>query len=221
MNGEKRSYTKSNVLYLIDVPIESNNISKMFFHFKRYGRIKSIWCDGTRASVVFETQEEAETAFKSPEAYGNNRFVKYRYHRDPEHAEANLHSLCDAQSVNAAIEEAKRQIDEAQQRTKDIINELNQKKQEQVDEAQLAKDAAAEQSPQSPKQQDISEYREMRRKTQTIYNNFVKEIEAHDPSAPDYQEKLEGKKEVERILEQLNREIAKMEEEEKVNEAIK
>ncbi|KAH0791041.1 RNA-binding protein 26-like [Histomonas meleagridis] len=116
-SGEKKPIQKSNVIFLSNIPPNKNDVHEVFKHFKHYGRIQSIWAEGTKATIVYETPEMAEAAFNSPEAFVGNRFVRYFYHKKPEEAESSLSKIVDKDRVNAALKEAKQQIANAQKDT--------------------------------------------------------------------------------------------------------
>ena len=96
---------KSNALFLSNVPPIPNIVSKLFDHFKNYGYIKSIWASGGNATIVYDTVESCMKAFNSPEAFANNRFVRYHYHNHPQTAESSL-------SLYSNMEEIEKQVQE-------------------------------------------------------------------------------------------------------------
>ena len=127
-SGEKKAIHKSNVIFLSNIPPNKNDVIEVFKHFKHYGRIQSIWSEGTKATIVYETPEMAETAFKSPEAFVGNRFVRYFYHKNPEEAESSLSKIVDKDRVNAALKEAKEQIANAQKDTIMLQSQISSQK---------------------------------------------------------------------------------------------
>ena len=138
--------TPSDTLLLKKVPTAANKVTKIFKHFKKYGRIKGIWCKGTEALVTFETNEAAKTAFESPEAYANNRFVRFLYPRDPEHAESKLSVFINKAAVSAVLEQVKKEIETANEEASLLRDKMkSQRKQEEseVDLWALLKQAEA------------------------------------------------------------------------------
>lgn len=106
----------SNTLLLTKVPANANDVYTLFKHFKKHGRIKGIWCNNTTAMISFEKEEDAKKAFESPEAYANNRFVRFLYHQDEEHAETRLSSIADMTAVDNALEEIKNEVRAAEEK---------------------------------------------------------------------------------------------------------
>ena len=192
MSNEKKSFIKSNILYISKIPTQSNTIEKLFLHFKEYGRIRSIYSEGTHAVIAYETPEGAKIAYDSPEAYENNRFVKYRYHKNPKHAETDLYSVCDIPRIQAAIKEAKWQIEEAQKHTDDIVNKLNQSK---------------------PKG-EIDDFKQIKDEYQKMYDEIQDKMKDLDPASDEYQTNLNELKEIEEEMKTADMNIQRLEEEE-------
>ena len=119
---QKRSPLESDTLFVYNIPENKNKIPLLFKHFKRYGHIKSIWCNGKVASIGYTTVEEAVTAYHSPEAYQNNRFVFIKYHRNPAEAECRLSLAADMEKVKKVAEEVKEKMKEQQKIDEENIN---------------------------------------------------------------------------------------------------
>lgn len=108
-NSRVPSHIKpSDTLLLKQVPANANNIPMLIKHFKKCGRIQSVWCSGTTAQITFEKEEDTKTAFESPEAYANNRFVKFWYHQGPERPNSKLSEIADMARIDAALDEVSR-----------------------------------------------------------------------------------------------------------------
>ena len=117
-SGEKRNEYECDTLYVYNIPEKLNKIPLLFKHFKHYGHIRSIWCNGKTATIGYTTVEEATKAFKSPEAYQNNRFVFIKYHIKPTQAESLLHLAADMNKVKKVAEDVKREIAEQEENEK-------------------------------------------------------------------------------------------------------
>lgn len=124
--------TPSDTLLLRKVPPNANTVGKIFKHFKRFGRIKGIWCCGTEALITFEKDEDCRAAFESPEAYANNRFVRFLYPTDAEHAESKLSQFADLERVMAVVEEVRGEIAKAAKES--IILRSNMQAQQKQDQ---------------------------------------------------------------------------------------
>jgi hypothetical protein len=117
----------SETLLLLRIPPNENTILKLFKHFKRYGRIQAIHSDGARTALItYATQDAAETAFKSAEAYAGNRLVQYRYPKDPDKVETKLSSVVTWPRVNQVLAQVSREIESAQKATMKLIDDMKQ-----------------------------------------------------------------------------------------------
>lgn len=97
-------------LYLSNIPANANNIMSLVKHFKKYGHIKSIWSVGTIAAISFDSVESCKRAYESPEAFANNRFVRYFYHKKPENAECKLSLAVNLDKVKATSDSVLKQM---------------------------------------------------------------------------------------------------------------
>lgn len=122
--GKKREKQPCETLYISLIPANSCTIPTIFNHFKNYGHIKSIYAFGTNASITFSSVEDAQTAFKSPEAFVNNRFVRYHYHNDPAKALDHLSSVVDQDHVQSVLKTVKENIAQRQRDTIQIQSQL-------------------------------------------------------------------------------------------------
>ena len=113
-NQQRKNPMESDTLYVYNIPENKNKIPLLFKHFKKYGHIKSIWCSGKVAAIGYTSVEEAVTAYHSPDAYQNNRFVFIKYHRNPKDAECLLSLAADMDKVRAVADEVKAEIEEKQ-----------------------------------------------------------------------------------------------------------
>jgi hypothetical protein len=117
----------SDTLLILRIPPPENTILKLLEHFKRYGRIQSIHSDGYHTALItFSTQQAAEIAFKSPEAYAGNRLVQYRFPKDPEKVESKLSSIVVWPKVNRILAEVASEIAAAHEETAKLQDEIKQ-----------------------------------------------------------------------------------------------
>ncbi|OHT06066.1 hypothetical protein TRFO_05724 [Tritrichomonas foetus] len=123
-SGQRKEVVPCDTLYLSNVPASSCVVHILFKHFKKYGHIRSIWTNGTNAVITFSTKEEAIKAYKSPEAYANNRFVHYHYHLAPEKAESRLSLAVDTDYVNKTLKEVADQIAAEQRKTIELQSQM-------------------------------------------------------------------------------------------------
>ena len=127
--------TPGDTLLLRKVSAPANTVEKVFKHFKRFGRIHGIWCCGTEAMITFEKQEDCKAAFESPEAYANNRFVRFLYPEDADHAESKLSQFADLGRVMGIVEEVRAQMAEARQEANQLRSNMQvQQKQDTISE---------------------------------------------------------------------------------------
>lgn len=125
-SGQKQEIIPSNTLYLSTVPQKECSIPSLFQHFKNYGHIRSIYAYGTNAVIAYDTVDEGIKAFRSSEAYANNRFVHYRYHRHPETAESLLSVVVDKERVSKVLSEVRANLAQEQKRLMDLQQSMRQ-----------------------------------------------------------------------------------------------
>lgn len=168
-------------LFVYNIPENINKIPLLFKHFKRYGHIKSIWCNQKVATIGYSTVEEATTAYHSPAAYQNNRFVFIKYHKRPAQSESHLADVADMSFVKKIAAEVKKEIETtqkkeeeerfqliSQQRMKNIGNDI-------ASQNQIIKqyeNIAINVFEQIDKTQDEAEKARLTEKAQDIVNNI-------------------------------------------------
>ena len=123
-SGKKREIKPCETLYISNIPSNSCTIPTLFHHFRNYGHIQSIYAYGTNASITFSSVEDAKTAFKSPEALVNNRFVRYYYHNHPEKAPDRLSLIVDKEHVYSVLQTVKDNIAKQQRHTIELRSQL-------------------------------------------------------------------------------------------------
>ncbi|KAK8887141.1 hypothetical protein M9Y10_038179 [Tritrichomonas musculus] len=122
--GKKKEVKPCETLYISNIPSKSCSIPKIFQHFRNYGHIQSIYAYGTNASITFSSKEEAMIAIKSPEAFENNRFVRYHFHLHPDKADDRLSLLVDKDFVQTVTKEVNQKIAQEQRRTIELQSQL-------------------------------------------------------------------------------------------------
>lgn len=77
-NMRKPSQKALRTLFVKGIPQKDNKLDALLSHFKKFGEVIDIHIppSGDRAFVQFSKREEAEAAFKAPDAVMGNRFIK-------------------------------------------------------------------------------------------------------------------------------------------------
>ena len=77
-NTRKPSQKALRTLFVNGIPLQSNKREKLLSHFQKFGEVIDIYIpvNTERAFVQFSKREEAEAAFKAPDAVMGNRFIK-------------------------------------------------------------------------------------------------------------------------------------------------
>jgi hypothetical protein len=123
--GARVNFEPTDTLQLAKIPPNANKILALFKHFKKYGRIRSIWSGGKSACITYETVEMASVAFKSSEAFANNRLVRYFYcQKSPEKTRSKLSQAINMVKVNAVLEQVKTEIEDARKETQQLQDAL-------------------------------------------------------------------------------------------------
>ena len=79
-----------NTLLVSEIPENINTIPMIYDHFRVYGIISAISCEGTIAVISYEDETMAKCAFQSPKAFMNNRYIKVDFHPNPLESKSNL-----------------------------------------------------------------------------------------------------------------------------------
>ncbi|CAI9766736.1 unnamed protein product [Fraxinus pennsylvanica] len=74
----KPSHKALRTLFVKGIPLKDNRKEALLSHFQKFGRVIDIYIpfNSERAFVQFSKREEAEAAFKAPDAVMGNRFIK-------------------------------------------------------------------------------------------------------------------------------------------------
>lgn len=126
-SDQKNRENPGKTIHLSRIPANENYVPDLMRFYKRHGHIISIWCDGTEATIEYETPESAKRALEDPEPFMNNRFIQLEYHINPEKAESHLEQFCDLNRVQKFENEVNSAIDEKIRETFEIQNELRAK----------------------------------------------------------------------------------------------
>jgi len=102
----------SNIIYISHIPPRENNIPTLLKHFKQFGEILSVSSAGTKASIAYKDKESAKNAIISPAAFLNNRFIKIRYHKNPQSSSVKLTNFVNIESIKKMNEEVCAKISE-------------------------------------------------------------------------------------------------------------
>lgn len=122
--GKKKEIKPCETLFITNIPPNSCTVPTLFQHFKNYGYIQSIYASGTCASITFNSIEEAKKAFYSPEAFVNNRFVRYFYHNNPSKALDKLSQVVDKNHVQSVLKQVNDDLEQQKRNTIELQNQL-------------------------------------------------------------------------------------------------
>ena len=190
-NQQRKNPMETDTLYVYNIPENKNKIPLLFKHFKKYGHIKSIWCSGKVAAIGYTTVEEAVTAYHSPDAYQNNRFVFIKYHRNPKEAECLLSLAADMDKVKAVTDEVKAKIEEKQKLEEENMNKIKHiQKIAEIDEK-------------------ITSFVQTQQDLEKMAENILKKLEKEQN--PDKQNTYKGQfKDVKKIIDENNENIKEL-----------
>ncbi|CAA3022547.1 zinc finger CCCH domain-containing protein 41 isoform X2 [Olea europaea var. sylvestris] len=75
---QKPSHKALRTLFVKGIPLKDNRKEVLLSHFRKFGKVVDIYIplNSERAFVQFSKREEAEAAFKAPDAVMGNRFIK-------------------------------------------------------------------------------------------------------------------------------------------------
>jgi hypothetical protein len=121
-----RKYTPTDTLEIVKIPANANKILSLFKHFKKYGRLRSIYSVGTSAFITYDTIEMATTAFESTEAYANNRFVRYFYcQKAAEKISSKLSKTVNMEHIRQVLAEVQTEIESAEKERVQLQSEMS------------------------------------------------------------------------------------------------
>lgn len=122
--GKPSKVKESNTILVSNIPASKNAISHVYNYFKKYGRINSIWVEGTEAIIVYDSIASATESLNDPMSLMNNRFIKIQYLHDQNKCKANLKQYIDTEKVDRFSKEVEDNIQELLQKTEQLKKEF-------------------------------------------------------------------------------------------------
>lgn len=122
--GKVNKLTESNTVLVSNIPASKNAISRVYNYFKKYGKINSLWVEGTEATIVYDSTVSARKALNDPMSLMNNRFIKIQYQYQENKCKANLKQYIDEEKVNKFSKEVNNNIQALIQNTEKLKKEL-------------------------------------------------------------------------------------------------
>ena len=118
--GKVNKLTESNTVLVSNIPASKNAISRVYNYFKKYGKINSLWVEGTEATIVYDSTVSARKALNDPMSLMNNRFIKIQYQYQENKCKANLKQYIDEEKVNKFSKEVNNNIQALIQNTEKL-----------------------------------------------------------------------------------------------------
>lgn len=135
--GKPRKFPESNTILVSNIPAPKNAISKIYSYFKKYGKIKSLWVEGTEATITYESAVSARKALSDPKSLMNNRFIKIQYVLNQNKSKTNLRQYIDNERVDKFSSEVNENIQNLIKETERLQKELFEQNRIKSEQAKL------------------------------------------------------------------------------------
>ena len=131
--GKVNKTTESETILVSNIPPSKNAISRVYNYFKKYGRIISLWVEGTEATIVYDSNTSAHKALLDPMSFLNNRFIKIQY-LTQSNSKANLKQYIDSEKVDKFSKEVEDNIQRLLHNTEQLKKELFEQNKTKIQE---------------------------------------------------------------------------------------
>lgn len=132
--GKANKTTESETILVSNIPPSKNAISRVYNYFKKYGRINSLWVEGTEATIVYDSITSARKALTDPMSFLNNRFIKIQYLTQQSNSKANLKQYIDNEKVDKFSKEVEDNIQRLLHNTEQLKKELFEQNKTKIQE---------------------------------------------------------------------------------------